>query len=166
MGSTRTIKQQIIYVFLSGFLLTLFVMAPAQAISQTFRGGINGTLADKSDAAIPDTQVTATDEETGVAHTTMTSKSGGYSFQDLPLGSYTIHVATSGFQPINIKGVTVSAGAIYTLPLHLNVADQLELAQNDLLDPSGRRVRGFLLREHDGSGSRSATDPIRRSSVA
>ena len=124
MGSTRSIKQQAIYVVLSGFLLAFFALTSTQAIAQTFRGGINGTLADKSDAAVPNTQVTATDEGTGVVHTTLTSDSGGYSFQDLPLGSYTIHVAAPGFQPINVKGVPVSAGTIYTLPLHLSVADQ------------------------------------------
>ena len=107
MRSIRNIKQQAIYV-----LLAVLAMTSTQAFAQTFRGGINGTLADKSDAAIPNTQVTATDEATGVVHTTITSESGSYSFQDLPLGSYTVHVATPGFQPINVKGVPVSAGTI------------------------------------------------------
>jgi hypothetical protein len=44
-------------------------------------------------------------------------------FQDLPLGNYTIVVSAAGFQTVKIDAVRVSAGAIYTLPVKLGVAE-------------------------------------------
>ena len=54
----------------------------------------------------------------------MSSSSGGFSLQDLPLGEYTIDVAKPGFQGLRVNAVRVSAGQIYNLPLKLDVAQQ------------------------------------------
>jgi hypothetical protein len=93
-----------------------------QLRAQTFRGGINGVVTDPSGAVVPGVTVEATDTATGVVHSTITSTGGEFSFQDLPLGSYTVTAISSGFQKIAVDKVPVSAGAIYTLPIKLSMA--------------------------------------------
>jgi len=91
------------------------------ALSQTFRGGINGTVTDQSGAVIAGAIVEAVDSATGVSHKTISSSAGAYAFQDMPLGTYTVKVAGSGFKDAQVSGVPVTAGVIYTLPVKLSV---------------------------------------------
>jgi hypothetical protein len=90
--------------------------------AQTFRGSINGVVTDQSGAVVASAQVEATDVATGIAHTTITSSGGEFSFQDLPLGSYSVSATASGFQKIKVDKVPVTAGTVYTLPIKLGVA--------------------------------------------
>ncbi|HTA42691.1 MAG TPA: TonB-dependent receptor [Bryobacteraceae bacterium] len=100
-------------------ILVLFSVA---GYCQTFRGGIAGTVTDPSGAVIPGAVVKATNTGTTLSNQTLSSSAGEFSFQDLPLGDYTITVVQSGFEPLKINGVRVSGGAIYNLPIKLNVA--------------------------------------------
>ena len=104
--------------------LVVAVLSGTLAGAQTFRGAINGTITDPAGAAVAGAQVNITDEATGIAHQTVASGAGDFSFPDLPLGSYTITVTTPGFDTLKITKVNVSAGAIYTLPVKLTVAQQ------------------------------------------
>ena len=92
------------------------------ASGQTFRGGINGVVTDQSGAVVPGAIVEAVDAATGVSHKTVSSSAGEYTFQDLPLGKYTISATASGFQSMVISNVPVTAGVIYTLAVKLSVA--------------------------------------------
>ncbi len=103
--------------------LTALVFS-VQPGAQTFRGTINGSIADPSGAAMPGAQVQATDDATGIAHQTVSSNSGEFDFPDLPLGSYTLTISGSGFETIKITKVEVSAGAIRTVPVKLTMAQQ------------------------------------------
>ena len=97
--------------------------------AQTFRGGINGAVTDPSGAVVPGAMVEAVDAATGVSHKTVTSSGGEYSFQDLPLGAYTVTVNGSGFKSTVISKVPVTAGAVYTLPIKLSVASTGETVE-------------------------------------
>jgi len=102
--------------------LAVLIALPATAFGQTFRGGINGTVTDQSGAVVPGASVEATDTATNSAHKTISSSAGEYSFQDLPLGTYTVTVSATGFKGEKISAVPVTAGVIYTLPIKLGVA--------------------------------------------
>jgi hypothetical protein len=80
--------------------LFLFLLVATLGLSQTFRGGINGVVTDQSGATVPAAEIRATNEATGLAYTTASSNAGEFSFQDLPLGSYTIIVSSAGWQCI------------------------------------------------------------------
>ncbi len=104
-------------------------------LAQTFRGGINGTVSDSSDAAISQAKVTATNTATATVYTTTTSAAGKFLFNDLPLGQYRVTVAAPSFQTLDVSDVTVSSGNLYTLPIRLKVAQQevaLEVSANSL----------------------------------
>src|SRR6266702_4720941 len=103
-------------------LITLAISSFSIVESQTFRGGINGSVTDQSGAVIPGAQVQVTNDDTDASRTAESSSGGEYSFQDLPIGSYTIKVVASGFQNLKVSKVPVSAGTIYSLPLKLSIA--------------------------------------------
>ena len=100
-------------------MLLLNFGAPGSA--QTFRGAINGTVRDSTDAVVPKAQVVAEAVATGIRHATLTTSDGEFVFQDLPLGTYKVIVTVSGFAVFIADSVTVSAGAIYTLPVRLTL---------------------------------------------
>ncbi len=103
-------------------VLLLCVVIPGPA--QTFRGSINGTVTDQTGAALAGAAVKATDMGTGIVLTTVTTAEGQYSFQDLPPGTYQVAVTASGFTPVTVDKIPVTAGAIYTLPVTLKVGQQ------------------------------------------
>jgi hypothetical protein len=109
--------------FLMVALATFWWPAPPSLSAQTtFRGGISGTVLDPSAAAIPNAPITATDQETGITHQTVSSSAGVYTFTDVPLGLYTVSVQANGFQPVKVTGIPVTAGQVYNLPLNLTIA--------------------------------------------
>jgi hypothetical protein len=102
--------------------LLLLLLVPVAALAQTFRGGLNGSVSDPSGAVVPGAAVEAVNNATGVSYKSATSSGGEFLFQDLPVGTYTVKVSGSGFEPIRVDTVPVSAGTIYTLPVKLSIA--------------------------------------------
>ena len=103
------------------FAAALFTIIAAAAYGQTFRGAINGTVTDATGAVVPKANVTVTNTGTSVSQSMVTTTDGAFSFQDLPLGTYSISVTASGFQPVTVSNITVTAGKVYTLPVKLAV---------------------------------------------
>jgi len=103
--------------------LFLLLLLASSTLTQTFRGGINGLVTDPTGGVVLGAEIRATNEATGLSYVTASSNAGEFSFQDLPLGNYTIVVSSTGFQTVKIGPVRVSAGAIYTLPVKLSVAE-------------------------------------------
>src|SRR5713101_5795881 len=103
-------------------LAILVVLSLAVAANaQTFRGAINGVVTDPSGAVVPNAQVKATENSTGIDHTTTTTTDGVFSFQDIPIGSYKVVVTASGFPAYTVDKVEVVAGTIYTLNVQLKM---------------------------------------------
>src|SRR5450631_3577457 len=94
------------------------------AIGQTFRGAINGTVTDPSGAVIPGAQVKAVDKATGIEHSMISTSDGGFAFQDLPVGTYSVSITAQGFPGLTVDNILVAQGAIYTLPAQLKISQQ------------------------------------------
>jgi outer membrane receptor protein involved in Fe transport len=103
-------------------VIALLVLASVPALAQTFRGGINGTITDPSGSVIAGAKVRVTDVATAAGYQTVSSAAGEFSFNDLPLDAYNLKVEAAGFQTIEIHGVQVLAGKIYTLTIPLSVS--------------------------------------------
>jgi hypothetical protein len=101
--------------------IAIFILNP-NAFAQTFRGGIHGTVEDPSGGVLPNAEVKAEHDGTGQVYSTITTSAGEFTFQDLPLGSYTVSASLKGFDVLSVSQVTVRAGSIYNLPLKLAVA--------------------------------------------
>jgi hypothetical protein len=105
-------------------LLTIFLTLVSATFGQTFRGGIAGSVADTSAAAIPEATVKIEHTGTGLTREMTTSTTGDFNFPDLPTGIYTVTVSRQGFQTQKIEKVDVAVGRITSLPITLSVASQ------------------------------------------
>src|SRR5438128_2650584 len=95
-------------------VLALALAAPAYAQQST--GTITGRAMDASNAALPGVTVAiASPQMIGGARTVATDEQGVYRFTLLPAGTYTVTFTLSGFNTLNIEGVSVSAGATMTI---------------------------------------------------
>ncbi|MGB7135308.1 MAG: carboxypeptidase-like regulatory domain-containing protein, partial [Acidobacteriaceae bacterium] len=110
-------------------LSCLCLAAAGSLHAQNFRGGINGTIADPSGAVIAGAQVEAVNVGTGVPTRTISSSGGEFVFQDLPVGKYNVTVSAANFKAEEYAGVPVSAGTIYTLPVHLTITAAAQTIQ-------------------------------------
>ncbi len=61
---------------------------------------------------------------TSTVYNTVASSAGEFNFADLPLGTYKVTVIATGFQSVDVNGVAVTAGTVYTLPVKLGVAQE------------------------------------------
>jgi len=117
--------------FMTHALLLLFVLIVGgiTATAQNFRGSLNGTVTDKTGATLSHASVTVLAVDTGVTHTTFSSSAGEFSFQDLPIGNYTVTVVATGFSTSKYEKITVSAGVPYTLPVSLDVSSSAQTVE-------------------------------------
>ena len=110
------------------FLLVLLSVAP-MVLAQTFRGGIAGTVQDSTNAVVPGAKISLTGTDTGSKQETVSTSSGGYSFQDLPLGLYSVVIEAPGFGTKKIDGIKVTVGQVYSLDIKIDVATSSQLVE-------------------------------------
>lgn len=120
-------KPRIALFSLIAFTLALICTLPGTA--QTYRGGISGTVTDKTGASIAGATVSAVDTATNLSYQAMSSSAGEFNFTNLPLGSYTVTVSFSGFSTAKYDNVQVAAGASYTLSAKLLLSSTAETVE-------------------------------------
>ena len=106
----------------AAFVWAIALLSITAITAQVFRGAIQGSVTDESGAVLNSGMVKALHVATGQAYSTLTSSAGEFAFHDLPLGEYSISITHPGFEALKVNGITVSAGAVYNLPLKLGVA--------------------------------------------
>jgi hypothetical protein len=99
-------------------LFLLVMLASNQAYGQAISGNLVGTVIDSSSAVVPNASVGATKLDTGVTSTTITGNTGGYRFENLPVGTYRITVSSRGFKTA-IQQVDVALNQTGTLNVTL-----------------------------------------------
>jgi Carboxypeptidase regulatory-like domain/TonB dependent receptor len=105
------------------FFLAVLLLATSagMAYAQRTTGTLRGQILDPAGAAVPNVKVTATNEDTGVSISTVTTSAGTYDFPSVLLGKYKVTLEAAGFKKLVKLGVVV-------LPDQDNVADaKLEL---------------------------------------
>src|SRR5882672_3731196 len=91
-----------------GFLVVvLAALFSASAFAQKVTGSITGTVTDPQGAVVPGATVTLTDVETNASRAAVSSTSGGYDFQELDPGTYTVKVSKTGFREYLATNVEV-----------------------------------------------------------
>ena len=81
-------------------------------------GAINGTVVDAGLFVVQGAEITLT-SATGKTLTATTGQDGKFTFPNLQPGTYSLHVAKSGFKPYDLKDVVVRAGNESSLFVHL-----------------------------------------------
>jgi hypothetical protein len=117
----RRLCARLLVVLVFGFILLL----SSQLIAGV-TASISGTVTDASRAVVVGATVTATNVGTGVATTQTTNGQGFYSFQALPLGTYTLEVAQAGFKTFRQTGLVVDVNAKLVVDVALQVGSTSE----------------------------------------
>jgi hypothetical protein len=107
--------------------ILLFISLSTFAHAADVFGRIKGTVTDPSGAVVPNVTVTATNEATGVVFNTVTTAGGDYSFQALPIGTYTVSANTTGFKGFTAKGIILNIDQEYVQPIHLSVGSSSDM---------------------------------------
>ncbi len=113
------IRKSILILF--GTVSVLIAFAAFTFAQTTSR--VTGTVTDTSGAAVPAATVTLTNEGTNASLTTQTSNSGSYSFDLLPVGTYTISVERQGFKKFVSPGNNINVNLPTTVNVVLEVGD-------------------------------------------
>src|SRR5207237_10390260 len=90
---------------LSGFFLLVFGTLPLAA--QVDRATINGTVSDTSGAVVPHAKIAVVAPSTGFRRETMAGATGAYTVPGLPIGAYDVIVSHTGFETVELKGLTL-----------------------------------------------------------
>ncbi len=129
----------------SNFLLTALAIGMAFGTAamnsfaqvQTTFGRIQGDVFDKSGAAIPDAAVEADETDTGVAHHSVTGRSGHFEFPSLKPGPYVVKVTKTGFATLTQENLMLTVGLTETLKLTMPVggaSDSIIVTAAPLID--------------------------------
>ena len=99
----------------------LLLLLALTANAQEFRGKVQGTVTDKSEAVVVGAKVTLTNIATGVVSTAESSAAGHYIFNFVQPGAYTVSAAMQGFSRVVQENVTVPVSGDVTVNLTLAV---------------------------------------------
>jgi Carboxypeptidase regulatory-like domain len=102
----------------------LFVFAGRGVASIT--ASISGTVSDATGAALVGASVEVTNVDTGITQTQQTNAQGFYSFQELPLGHYTVDVELKGFKSFRQTGLVLNVNAALVVDVTLQVGQVTE----------------------------------------
>ena len=83
--------------------------------AQNVTSSVKGVVVDTSQAGIPGATCALTDQATGRALTATSWSDGGFTFPNVPGGTYTLKVEAGGFKGLTITGIVVTANEVRTL---------------------------------------------------
>ena len=89
-------------------------------------GTIEGTVADKSGAVVPNADVRLLSRDTGFAREAKSNQAGQYRFELLAAGRYQVRVAVPGFATATFENVVVAVSQTTTVDVSLSPSAQAE----------------------------------------
>lgn len=100
----------------------IFCFSAALVFAQSTTGRLIGTVAGP-DGLIPGATVLVTDNQTGRQLTAVTNDSGSFIFEQLPYGTYTVRITSTGFKTFVANELKIDANRDYTLKPVLEIGD-------------------------------------------
>src|SRR5206468_3463696 len=113
----------------SALILGLALVFSMPMAAQRITGTLRGQVLDPSGAAVPDAQVTATNQETGVSVRITATSAGTYSFPSLIPGLYRVGVEAKGFKNFLATDITVIANQDNVADTHLDLGVATEVVE-------------------------------------
>src|SRR5947208_20194 len=113
-------------LFLAGLALILAAPAVLHAQSLAAGGAIEGTITDESGAVLPGVNVTIRNTGTGIVRETHTDAAGVFRAPLLPVGTYEVTAALTGFATTKRPSLTLGIGQVLRADLTLKVASAQE----------------------------------------
>jgi outer membrane receptor protein involved in Fe transport len=93
----------------------LVIGAPCALAQGITTGTLSGTVVDGQGAVIPNANITALSEATGIKLTTQSNGTGYFAFHNVPIGSYSVSIEANGFAKQQHAGVAIAAGQVVDL---------------------------------------------------
>jgi hypothetical protein len=106
--------------FLRSLLPTVALASCTFAGAQQTLGNLAGTVTDRTGALVPGVQIQLKGDQNGVTLTSVSSKSGTYQFQNLPVGTYTLVFTLRGFETERVPDVQVQENRTGSINVSLN----------------------------------------------
>src|SRR6185369_11947148 len=103
-------------------IFTLCTVAIASVAYAQATSTFNGRVLDQGDAVLPGVTVTATNNATGVARSTVTNAEGSYYMPGLEPGVYEVKTELAGFSPSARQNVNLAINATLTIDFKLALA--------------------------------------------
>src|SRR3989475_8513139 len=107
-------------------IVGLIALGSCLVFAQGSTGAISGVVRDASGAVIPGVTVTAKHIESGLTRSAVSSETGGYNFQLLPVGAYEITTELPGFKQEVRRGINLVVGQQAVVDLTLEVGAPAE----------------------------------------
>ena len=108
-------------IFAALAVLALVLCSAFGARAQVTTASVRGTVTDEQGAALAGADVSITNTDNGFTRSTKTGNEGEYSFPDLPLGPYRIHVAHAGFKGETQTGIVLHVADSLVINVSLKV---------------------------------------------
>ena len=106
--------QKLLKTVLFSIALSLLVLSPSALHAQSSFGQISGTVTDATTGVIAGANVTVTNVDTHSIRTVTSDDGGSYLLTNLPIGSYTVEIAKTGFRGEKRSGISIFADAKIT----------------------------------------------------
>ena len=108
--------------WLRGAIVTIAMVLVASLAYAQATSTFNGRVLDQGDAVLPGVTITATNNATGVARSTVTNADGSYYLPGLDPGVYEVKTELPGFAPAARQNVNLAINATLTIDFKLTVA--------------------------------------------
>ncbi len=152
-GSESIGKSRVMRALLCALVLLLAV--PFAGHAQQYSGTITGTVTDPSGAAVAGAEVKVINSGMGVTLMTTTSEQGVYSFAQLQVGTYEIHIKHASFKEFIAKNVEVHVSSTTEINAKLDLGAATEMVTVEASDVQvqttsaqvGEVVEGTQVRE-------------------
>jgi hypothetical protein len=114
MRTTEKLRRSVLFAL-------LIVCMHSIVKAQSGAGAITGLVTDETRGALPGVTITATNEATSVEYTAVSNAAGNYTIEALPVGTYLVKAALSGFRTATMPAFALEARQIARLDLKLSV---------------------------------------------
>src|SRR5262245_62754345 len=133
--------------------LVVIVVGSGLVFGQGFSAAISGFVRDTTGAVVPGVSITVKHIESGATRTVVTSETGGYTIQLLPVGPYELTTDLPGFKAQVRRGINLVVGqeAVVNLTLevggaaeNVTVTEEAPLVNTTLSSTSGLTNEGQI----------------------
>ena len=125
------------------------VLLVSGAFAQTTTATLSGVILDPSGAAVPDTQISVKNTDTGATRSATTDGEGRYSVGSLSPGPYEVRAERTGFRTAVQRGVVLTVGGITRLDLTVQVGAITEVIEVRNEEPLVETTRAEISRVVD-----------------
>jgi len=112
-----------LFIIGSFAVLVCALLFAASGWGQTGASTIRGTVKDPSGALVSSATVTLTNLETNAVRTAVTTTSGSFSFEFLPVGDYEVRVEAKGFRKLVVRPVQALVSNVTDVPAQLEIGE-------------------------------------------